>query len=142
MHNVLYLTKTFFEFNKINSPKCSFCKCEEETTIHLFHNCRKTQALWTQLTIHLNRNFNLPHVTSQNAIFGFLDISNKDYLIVNHLLLLFKYYIYNAGDRKHLFFEPLMKNIENIHDIEKNLTNQDPHKKTKFLKNCNLLSVL
>ena len=91
--NVFYLNKNLFEFNKINSPECSFCKCEEETTIHLFHICRKTQALWTQLTSHLNRHLNLPYLTPQSAIFAFLDISNKAYLIVNHLLLLFKYYI-------------------------------------------------
>ena len=62
----------------------------------------------------------LPHLIPQSAIFGFLDISNKDYLIVNHLLLLFKYYIYNARDRKRLVFEALMTNIKNIYDIEKN----------------------
>ena len=79
------------------------------TTIHLFHICRKTQALWTQLTSHMNRHLNLPHLTLQSAILGFLDISNKDYLIVNHLLLLLKYYIYSARDQKHLVFEALMK---------------------------------
>ena len=76
----------------------------------------------------------LSHLIPQSTIFDFLDISNKGYLIVNHLLLLFKYYIHNARDRKHLVFEALMKNIKNIYDIEKNLTDQDPHKKTKFLK--------
>ena len=139
---VLYVNKKLFEFNKINSPECSFCKCEEETTIHLFHICRKKQALWMQLISHLSRHLNLPHFTQQSDIFGFSDISNKDYLIVQHLLLLFKYYIYNVRDRKHLVFEALMKNIKDIYDIEKNLAEQDPHKKTKFLKNGNLLSVL
>ena len=134
LHNVLYLNKSLFEFNKINSPERSFCKFEEETTIHLFHICRKTQALWTQLTSHLNRHPNLPYLTPQSAIFGFLDISNKDYLTVNHLLLLFKYYIYNARDRKHLVFEALMKNIKNIYYIDKHLADQDPHKITKFLE--------
>ena len=36
-HNVLYLNKKLFQINKIGSPECSFCKCEEETTIHLFY---------------------------------------------------------------------------------------------------------
>ena len=36
-HNVLYLNKKLFQFNKIGSPECSFCKCEEEATIHLFY---------------------------------------------------------------------------------------------------------
>ena len=134
LHNVLYLNKKLLECNKIDSPECSFCKCEEETTIHLFHFCRKTQALWTQLTSHLNRHINLPHLTPRSAIFSFVDISDKDYLIVNHLLLLFKNCIYNARDRKHLVFEALMKNKKNIYDIEKNLADQDPHKKTKFFK--------
>ena len=77
---------------------------------------------------------NLPHFTPQSAIFGFLDNSNKDYLIVNHLLLLFRYYIYNARDRKHPVFEALMKNIKNSYDNEKNLADQDSHTKKKFLK--------
>ena len=47
---------------------------------------------------------------------------------------MFKYYIYNGRDRKHLVFEALMKNIKNIYNVEKNLANQDPHKKRKFLK--------
>ena len=83
---------------------------------------------------HLNGHLNLPHLTPQRAIFDFLDISNKDYLIVNHLLLLFKYYIPNARDRKYLVFEALMKNIKNTYNIEKNLADQDPPKETKFLK--------
>ena len=87
-----------------------------------------------QLTSHLNRHLNLPYLTPQSAFFGFLDISNKDYLIVTHLLLLFKYYIYNARNRKHLVFEALMKNIKNIYDIEKKFADKDPNKKTKFLK--------
>ena len=36
---------------------------------------------------------------------------------------------------KHLVFEALMKNIKNIYDTEGNLADQDPHKKTKLLKN-------
>ena len=54
------------------------------------------QTVWTHLTNHLNRHLNLPYLTPQSAISDFLDISNKDYLIVNCLLLLSKYYIYNA----------------------------------------------
>ena len=116
-----------------------FCQCEEETNIHLFHICRKVQALWTQETSHLNRHLNLPYSTPQSAIFDFLDISNKDLLIVNHLFLLFMYDIYNARDRRHLVFEALMKNIKNIYDIEKNLADQDPHKKINFPKNWSML---
>ena len=40
----------------------------------------------------------------------------------------------NVRDQKHLVFPALMKNTNNIYDIEKNLADQDPHKKTKYLK--------
>ena len=86
------------------------------------------------LTNHLNRNLNLPHLIPQSVTFSFLDISNKDYLIVNHFLRLFKYYIYNTRDPKHIVFEALMENIKNIYDIDKNLADHDPHKKIKSLK--------
>ena len=92
----------------------------------------KNASFMDAINCHLKRHLNLPHFTPQSVIFGFLDVSNKDYLIVNHLLLLFKYYIYSARERKDLVFEVLMKNIKNIYDIKKNLTDQDPHKKTKL----------
>ena len=79
------------------------------------------------------KRLNLPHFRSI-AILGFIDISNKDYLTLNHLLLLFKYDIYYVRDQKHLVFEALMKNMKNVYDIEKNLTDQYPHKKTKYQK--------
>ena len=108
---------------------------------YLFYMCRKTKALWTQSTSHLYGHLNLPHLTPQNAVFSFLDISNKDYLIVNHLLLLFKYYIYNARDQKHLFFEVLMKNKNNIYVIGKNLVDQVLIRKQNTLKNGNLHAI-
>ena len=68
LQNALHLNKKLFELKKINSPECFSCKYEEETTIHLFHICRKTQALWKQLTSHLNRHLNLSYLTPKCAI--------------------------------------------------------------------------
>ena len=48
--------------------------------------CRKTQALRTQLINHLKGHLKPQHITPQSVIFGFLDISGKDRLIVNHYL--------------------------------------------------------
>ena len=139
LHNALYLILLFFinsniiYSNSTSSPVCSFYKCEEETTIHLFHICKNASIL-DAVTSHVNRHLNLLHRTPQSVIFGFFNISNKIYLIGNHLLILFKSYIYNARNQKHLIFEAIMKNIKNVDDIEKNLADQYPHKKTKFRK--------
>ena len=42
----------------------------------------------------------LPDLTPQSAIFGFFDIDPSVYLITNHLLLIFKFHVYNARSIK------------------------------------------
>ena len=49
LNNVLYLNKKLFRFKKISCPLCSFCQSENETPIHLFHGCIKTNLLWYKL---------------------------------------------------------------------------------------------
>ena len=39
INNVLYLNEKLFQFGKIQSPLCSFCHTEGETTLNVFHNC-------------------------------------------------------------------------------------------------------
>ena len=42
----LYLNEKLFRFKKISCPLYSFCQPENETPIHLFHGCIKTNLLW------------------------------------------------------------------------------------------------
>ena len=49
LNNILYLNKMLFKFGKVTSPLCSFCKLEDETPLHLFYFCSKTQILWNHL---------------------------------------------------------------------------------------------
>ena len=39
LNNVLHLKKKLFHFGKTQSPLCSFCHSEAETTLHVFHKC-------------------------------------------------------------------------------------------------------
>ena len=43
----------------------------------------------------------IPEINPQSALFGFLNIGNQqqNFLLINHLLLIFKYYLYMS--RKH-----------------------------------------
>ena len=45
LNNVLYLNEKLFRFKNISSPLCFFCQSENETPIHLFHGCIKTNLL-------------------------------------------------------------------------------------------------
>ena len=39
LNNVLHLKKKLLQFGKTQSPLCSFCHSETETTLHVFHKC-------------------------------------------------------------------------------------------------------
>ena len=80
LNNVLYLNKKLFHFGIISQPKCSICNLYDETPQHLFYECIYTQHLWNHLQLYISGKIALPALTA-------LD---QNYIIVNHLLLIFK----------------------------------------------------
>ena len=129
LNNVLYL---LFRFKKISCPPLfSFCQSENELPIHLFHSCIKTSLLWYKLKKIVKAKIDLPVHTPQSAIFGFLNYENNSD-IINHLLLISKYYLFNSSEHKKLSLEVLIKGIVKICNIEKQICFKD-FKKTKKL---------
>ena len=93
LNNVLYLNKKLFQFGIISQSKCSFCDLYDETLHHIFYECTYEQNLWNQLRLYISEKVALPVLNPQSAIFGFTDVLDQNYLLVNHLLLIFKYNI-------------------------------------------------
>ena len=80
-----------------NSPLCSFCKHENETTLPIFHSCNSSRRLWSQLKFISGAKIDIPYLLSQTVIFGFLDKpNNQNFVLSNNLLLLFKLNVYNS----------------------------------------------
>ena len=131
LHNTLYVNKMLFKFGKVISPRCSFCKLHEETIIHLFYDCLIVKRIWNQLKSILSNNINFPISTPQSAIFGFWDLDTNEHLILNHLLLIFKMYIYNARTTGYLNISHLLIYIK---DIKKKLCENDAKRRKKFNK--------
>ena len=134
LHNTLYVNKMLFKFGKVISPRCSFCKLHEETIIHLFYDCSIVKRIWNQLKSILSNNINFPISTPQSAIFGFWDLDTNEHLILNHLLLIFKMYIYNARTASYLNISHLLIYIKGIKDIEKKLCENDSKRRKKINK--------
>ena len=134
LHNTLYVNKMLFKFGKVISPRCSFCKLHEETIIHLFYDCSIVKRIWNQLKSILSNNINFPISTPQSAIFGFWDLDTNEHLILNHLLLIFKMYIYNARTASYLNISHLLIYIKGIKDIEKKLCENDAKRRKKLNK--------
>ena len=79
--------------------------------MHLFCDFNSTKCLWLQL--------NTPVLTAQTVIFGLFNDSVSNIHLVNHVLLLFKLYIYKSRNKHRLNTNELLANILNIEKLEK-----------------------
>ena len=99
-----------FRFKKVDSSLCSYCNKEQETLLHLFHSCLKTKQLWSKSRQYFSKIINIPHSTPQSSIPGIFD-DNQHWELINHLSLIFKFYIYSARNPKQLNCDNLMITI-------------------------------
>ena len=120
--NVLYLNKKLFHFSIISQPKCSNCELYDEIPQHLFYECIYTQYLWNYLQLYISGKVALPVLTPQSAIFGFTNVLDQNYIIVNYLLLIFKYNVYNSRVNNTLSFQSLKCAISQIKYIEQTIS--------------------
>ena len=131
INNVLYLNKMLFKFGKAESPLCTFCKANDETPLHLFYECAQTQTLFSNLLSLLREKISVPRVTPQSAMLGITDkIENS--ILINHIILIFKYYVYNARKSGYLNICLLKNSIFNVMETERNLCKDDPKKLRNF----------
>ena len=104
LNNVLFLNKMLYRFGISQDLLCSFCCLEEETPMHIFYSCNHTQILWQRLKYYPQNNLDLPFLTPQSAILDFTDSQPENFIIINNLRLIFKYYIFKSKSNKHLSF--------------------------------------
>ena len=134
LHNILYTDKMLFKFGKVTSPRCSSSKLHDETIMHLFYDCLVVKILWNQLKSTLSNNLNFLISTPQNVIFGFWDLDTNEHFILNHLLLIFKMYIYSARTTGYLNISHLLIYIKGIKNTEKKLCENNAKRRKKFNK--------
>ena len=109
-------------FRKKYTKHCSFCKLQDETINHLFVECNYSKNLWRHLKIYYQPSFSVPLLCPQSATFGFFDIDPHSSLLLNHILLLYKYYIYYSRDPAKLSLAALTTFFKKVYVIEKRLS--------------------
>ena len=78
----------------VESPNCTFCQEATESVEHLLFSCRITSNFWKHVLSWLRDNdVHVGIINELDVIFGKFDLVN-DYILINHILLLGKYYIY------------------------------------------------
>ena len=118
-----------FKLRKVELPLCSFCKAGYETYIHFFYRCRKTFILWRQLQEFFSTALDILSILPQSAIFAFLDDALEHKLLLNHILLIFKTYIYKARENKDRNLNILKNYLTKLKDLEANLKDNDKYNK-------------
>ena len=109
-----------FTFGKINTPLCSFYHSYDETIKHMFLEWICVKQLWNHLRLFLTNDISLPILTPQTAIFGFINgIENSVYKITNHILLIFKLYVYKSRETGTLELSRLINEINKVKLLEK-----------------------
>ena len=77
-----------------DSPLCTFCSQEDETTEHIFLSCECSERLWNNVRDWLDKEQDLPNLHPKNVIIGSVE-DNSGIVVKNLLLLLYKRYIYD-----------------------------------------------
>ena len=118
LHNILYFNNKLFIFGKVCSSLCSFCHLVEESLAHLFCECKHVISLWQQLGLIFKEDLKLPHLTLQTATFGILtETETVTFKLINHLLLIFKQFVYTSRETGVLRLDKLINQIKKIKKI-------------------------
>ena len=117
INNILYLNDRLYHFGKSETNLCSFCNNAIENPTHLFSQCPRVIRLWVELKEILSPYLSLHDLHAQSALLGFFDDSQTK-LLLNHLLLIFKMYVYNSRSKLTLRLNELMENIRGIAKLE------------------------
>jgi hypothetical protein len=117
LNNILYLNNRLALFGKSTTTNCSFCGSFVETVDHLFIECSHSKTLWQGLCNHFSQLLAFPTLNSQSAHLGYLD-EIPNFTLLNHILLIFKIYVYNCREAKKLSLTGLLAQIEKIFNLE------------------------
>ena len=90
-----------------------------KTPIHLVCECNSTKYIWLQLNRHFHSDLTFPILTPQTVILDVFNDSVSNIHLVNHILLLFKLYIYKSRNKHRLNVNELFANILTIKKLEK-----------------------
>ena len=123
-----------YHFSVADSPSCTFCQEEAESTEHLLFSCKISSEFWKHVLSWLkglkDNDIYIETLKDTDLIFGKFDIRD-DFTIINHILLLGKYYLYQKTVKKaYPRFRAFVARTKHVYDIELCIARE----KSKLLK--------
>ena len=94
LNNIVFTNDKLFRFGLSHSSNCTFCNEEPESLEHLLFRCKVSSEFWKEVLSWLKDNDIVIEPFTEIGLFlGFFE-ETEDFFIINHVLLLGKYYIY------------------------------------------------
>ena len=144
LNNIIYLNKKLHIFGIKSSPLCSFCNWYDENPFHIFYECDRVKLLWSDLVQCFQNTLILATLTPQTAMLRILDsVSNNWFfennkILINHILLIFKLYVYKSREKKLINTNILIAEIWKVKRIEKEIALNNSMKTIAFRKKWHL----
>ena len=131
LHNILFLNQQLFKMGITSTDKCTYCLSSVENIQHLFCECIVINRLWSNIQNKFSSKVLIPNLTVKSAFIGFSDIDNDNYILINHLLLIFKQYVYSKRNTNFLNVNAFIQQVISIENLER-LSIDDNKRKSAF----------
>ena len=140
---IVYTNEKLYRFGLVASPSCTFCQKSAESIEHLLFSCKISSEFWKHVLSWLKDNgIDIETLREWDIIFGKFDIKDN-FTLVNHLLLLGKYYIYSKKCQNSLpTVQGFIARIKLIYRIELQIAREKNKLSQHFIKWRKLVEVL
>ena len=100
LNRIVFTNEKLFRLGRAVSDKCVFCQTEVESLENLLFSRKISSVFWKHVLSWLrHNNIIVENLKEEDIIFCKFDVGD-DFLLVNHILLLGKYYIYSQKCQK------------------------------------------
>ena len=114
-----------------------------DTTIRVFQYKLLNNVLFLNITVcrfGISQDSLLLLLLLPCAILGITNSESENFIVINHLLLMFEYYIFKSRCNKHLSFLQLKTDVIKVKTLEEDLSNGDNNKSKKYRKKWQKIS--
>ena len=142
LNDVVYTNDKLFRFKMIESPLCTFCQ-EDESLEHLLFHCAITKNFWLSFLSWISeQNISMETLTLIHILFGVFN-DNEDFAILNHLILIAKYFIYICKlNKTKPTLRVFIEKIKLVYHIEKKIAKRNDQLQKHYKKWEKILPLL